>query len=314
MRVNYFGYYLNNIDNQHKSLFDIRPFLHSFCELDAVEYKNNFTHLGEHLYLFPLKDDVFMFVMTRSSDVIRKVNTKEITVEQIRELLGEDNQLGFASYVLVTENCFGFGSTILAPKSDAFVEFINNILVSLGIVNWQLRPHALTHQATRAEAMQMPIIGKTVIELSKDNTFAEDFLRQLGLTTSETINLEGFELILKPRLRQNIKPVVTSVLDSIPEDGVSKMIIKAKSEVSAHMTDLYLVDSGILYDDVNNTSDNAIATNMLAKKSNNALLAEKLEEFMQNEDFSQNTIDNISRYHSVDTWASFISDLQDVSD
>ncbi|MDN3697789.1 hypothetical protein QWY97_10570, partial [Vibrio cortegadensis] len=305
---------LNNIDNQHKTLFDIRPFLHSFCALDAVQYKNNFTHSGEHLYLFPVHGDVFMFVMTRSSDIIRKVNTREITVEQIRDLLGEDNQLGFASYVLITENCFGFGSTLLAPKSDVFIEFINTIFISLGIVNWKLIPFALTHQATRAEAMEMSIIGTTVIEISKENTFAEDFLRQLGMTTEETHNLEGFELTFKPRSRQNIKPVITNVLQQVPDDGITKLIIKAKNEVSGHMTDLYLVNSGILQDDVNNSSDLAIARNMVTKKTNNTLLTEKLEEFTQNEDLSESTIDAISRYNHITAWTDFVSTVQTVSE
>ena len=133
MKVNYFGYYLKNTASGKSVIFDLRKFLKEYCKMDAPKFKNNFSHNEGKLYLLHVVSDTYLFLMTRSNELIRKVNTNDITVGEIKNLLEQDEQLGFASYILFKENVFGFGSTLLAPKIDVFTKYINELLEALGI-------------------------------------------------------------------------------------------------------------------------------------------------------------------------------------
>lgn len=313
MKVTYFGYYLTDIESQSRELFDLRPLTNQFCGFTDSTFKNNFIINDEHVYVLHVIQDVYMLVMTRDSELIRSVNTSDISVQEIADKLDENEHIGFASYFILKDSHFGFASTLMAPKVDVLNQFYNKLLISLGITNWKLKIHNLTHSATREEAIAMPILGKTVIELSKNNSFAADILRTCGVSTEESIDLEGIEIILKPKLRKNIKPTVTKVLESVNGEGVEKLIVKAKNEVAGQLTDLYLLGNGAITDIISNTTDSTIASSMEDKLLRNTLLAEKIEEFTDYDNISQNTIDVIVHYHNDDAWANLLSNIQTAS-
>ena len=310
MKVNYFGYYFLDNTTQDKVLFDIRPFIKKFCATECVEFKNSFTHQDEHIYLLHHINDVYLFIITRSNEVIRKINTTNLSVDEIHSLLEKDEQLGFASYVIIKDHYFGFGSTLLAPKADIFSRYINLLLISLGIVQWTFIPQVLLYQATRAEAMKLPFIGKTCIELSKENSFLDDFLKTISADTTDTLELESLEIIIKPKSKQNIKPTVVKFLDNIQDEGVKKIIMKAKSENASQLTDLYLIGSGAISDNVDKNNESKIADKMEAKLNDNEYLTTKVSEFTKDENKSKNNINDIVRYHNSDSWSDFISNIQ----
>ncbi|MEZ8105657.1 hypothetical protein [Vibrio cortegadensis] len=313
MKVTYFGYYLTDIESENRERFDLRDLTEQFCQFTNSAFKNNFIVNDEHVYVLHVVQDVYMLVMTRDSELIRSVNTNDISVQEIADKLDENEHIGFASYFILKESHFGFASTLMAPKVDVLNQFYNNLLVSLGITNWKLKIHNLTHSATREEAVSMPILGKTVIELSKTNGLAADFLRTCGVSTEESIDLEGIEIILKPKLRKNIKPTVTKVLESVSGEGVEKLIVKAKNEMSGQLTDLYLLGNGAITDTISNITDSTIASAMEDKLLRNTLLAEKITEFTDYDNISQNSIDVIVRYHNASAWTALLSNIQTVS-
>lgn len=310
MKINYFGYCFKSPSNDRKVLFDIRTFLRAYCRLDNVNFKNTFMHQDEHVYLLHHTADIYLFIITRSNELIRRVNTEDLSVGEIHSLLADNEQLGFASYIIVKESYFGFGSTLLAPKIDVFGQYINNLLECLGIVDWRFVPQALLYQATKTEALEMPFIGKTTIELSKENSFVQDMLASITANTEDTIDLEGIEIVIKPRVRKNIKETVNKFLDHIPDDGVQKMIMKAKGEGLSQMTDLYLVGRGAISDSVNRSQESKIAINMEDKLSNNRFLIQKVTEYTSDEGFEENSLNAIVRYHDDSAWADFIYNIQ----
>lgn len=310
MKINYFGYCFKNPSSERRVLFDIRNFLREYCRLDNVDFKNRFVHQDEHVYLLHHTSDVYLFIITRSNELIRRVNTEDLSVGEIHSLLAENEQLGFASYIIIKENHFGFGSTLLAPKIDIFGKYINDLLDCLGIVDWRFVPQALLYQATKAEALQMPFIGKTTIELSKENSFVQDMLTSITANTTDTLELEGIEIVIKPRVRRNIKETVNKFLDHIPDEGVQKMIVKAKSESLSQMTDLYLVGRGAISDNVDRTQESRIASNMDDKLTSNRYLTEKVAEYISDEGFEENSLNAIVRYHDSSAWTELISNLQ----
>jgi hypothetical protein len=137
MRLNYFGYYLTDSTNARSYLFDLRPMISAFCSVNSVPYKNGFTYGGENLYLFPVRQNIYLFVMTRSNEIIKKINTNNLNIDDISVLLRQGEHVGFASYVYLRDTNMGFASTFFAPKIQAFTQLIDAILESISLQNFK---------------------------------------------------------------------------------------------------------------------------------------------------------------------------------
>lgn len=310
MRINYFSYCIKSTATDQKTLYDIRDFLKTYCKHADPKIKNNFRHNDEHIYLIHLTDDTFLFLMTRSKELIRKVNTNDISVGEINSLLEKGEQLGFASYIHVKEAYFGFGSTLLAPKIDVFANYINNLFEALGIPHWVFLPQPLLYQATKNEALALPYVGRTTIELARQNTLLQDFLATMSVDTSDTDELESIEIIIKPKLKKNIKSLVTKFLTSIPDEGVEKLVTRARSEASSQMMDLYLVGRGAISDAIDKTKENQIPNQIEEKMNANSHLQTKLTEYITNESFEENSLDAIVRFTNASAWTDYLSTIE----
>ena len=309
MKLNYLGYYLYNNETGEKTLCDIRPFLKAFCRVSSSEYKNTFHHHGDNVYLMYNTNNVFVFIITKDNDLIRKVNSSDLTESEIMDLLDENEHIGFASYVVLGDANLGFGMTLLSPRVDVFAGFINQILMSLGVYTWTFRLQAFVESATKADAMQMNFYSKATIELETQNTLCSDLLTLLTGQVVDTAQVEGLEIIIKPKARRDISNVVKRTLENIPDDGVKKLVLRAKEDVGSMLTDIYIVGSGGLSESVtvNNSVEFPIA--IQRKFTANAKLTEKTNEFKAHEDFRQSTPDFINGFSNDDTWSTFVLGL-----
>lgn len=312
MKVNYFGYYLQNLQTAKSVLIDLRPFLKAFTKLEAADFKNSFRHYDENLYLINVHSDTYLFLMTRNNELIRKIDTNDISVGDISSLLETDEHIGFASYIIIKEDFFGFGSTVLAPKADVFATYMNNLFESLGLIDWRFVPHALMVSKTKNEVLQLEHFGRTTIEVAKENSICEDILALFTANVDDTVELGSIEITFKPKPKQNIKAVISKVIDAVPDEGLNKMMIRAKGEGLSLMTDLYLVGSGAISDSLNRSQDSKIPHILETKITANNMLREKLMEYRSDEKFEKTTIDTVSRYFNDSSWTTFISNLQEV--
>ncbi|MGZ8174331.1 MULTISPECIES: hypothetical protein [Methylobacter] len=313
MRVNYFGYCLKNPGTGQKGLFDLSGFLKAYCRFENIDFKNNFKRSDEHLYLLHHINDTFLFLITRSNELIRRINTNDLSIGDVHSLLEQDEQLGFASYVMFKENYFSFGSTLLAPKIDIFASYLNDLFNKIGINDWMFLPQALLYQATKDEVLNLAYIGKTTIELSKQNSFFQDLVASASADTTDTLDLEGIEITIKPKKRKNIKPFVTKFLNTIPDEGIEKMIMKAKDEGMSQMTDLYLVGKGAICDSVDKSRETRIPHLLELKADKNKYLIQKLTEYRSDESFEEISLDALVRFSDVSAWTNCLPVVQQVS-
>lgn len=311
MKLNYLGYYLFNSDTGERVLFDIRRFLKSFCRVKDVNFKNSFHHSGDNLYLMYQSGDVFVFIITRNNDLIRRVNSADLTESEIMSLLSADEHIGFASYVILGESNLGFGTTLLSPKVDVFASYVNQIFYSVGITNWHFRLHSFANTATKAEAMQLDFVSKATIDLEKNNSVVEHLLNVLAGKVTDTVDIAGLQIIIKPKPKKDIGSVVKDVLENIPDEGVKKMVLRAKDEVGSLLTDIYLVGNGGLSDNVRIRNSAEIPVSIRKKYSTNNKLALKTQEFVEHEDFSQNHPDSIASFSDDDSWTVALQNLSD---
>lgn len=313
MKLNYFGYCLKNEDTMQKMPIDLLLLLKNYCNLDDVFLKNQFLHQDEHLYLMYENNDVFLFLITRSGELIRTINTNNLSIAEVNNLLQNDQTLGFASYILIKENCFGFASTLMAPKANIFIKYVNDLLIHFGVVDWSFSAEAILHQATRADALVMPFIGKATISVEKHNTIAQDFMGQLGVTQEEAIDIEGFEITIKPKAKRNIKEAVTKLLNATPDDGVVRMTIKAKEEIDSLISDFYLVGKGHISDSVDKSDETRLTGLLNDKYVNNRHLNEKLAEYVNRANVQEINPNDLVRLSNHPAWAGIVSGIQDAN-
>ncbi|MCK4842997.1 MAG: hypothetical protein KAT04_14135 [Methylococcales bacterium] len=69
MKLNYFGYSIENETNHKKHLMDIRPFLNAFCSYGNTGYKNTFSHNGEQIFLLKSSKNLYLFLMKARGQV-----------------------------------------------------------------------------------------------------------------------------------------------------------------------------------------------------------------------------------------------------
>lgn len=309
MKINYFAYCFEHAQTRERVLFDLRDFMKGFCSLDDPNFKNGFKFHDENLYLFPNVEDVFLFLVTRSGEVIQKINSENLSVSEISSLFSENEKLGFASYIIMDKDHFGFASKMWSPKVDIFANYINQLLVSLGIKDWMFIPHSLLYQATKDNAIKLPYIGKTVIEMDKSNSFMKDLFGAFGISGEDTVDFGSIELMIKPVPRKNIKPTVKKFLQNISDEGVQKMMLKAKDETMSSLTDIYIVGQGAISDRVSNTRVEKIPDLMYEKKTQNELLSQKLAEYLENGNLQECIIEAIAPFNSPDCWSDRLSRL-----
>jgi hypothetical protein len=311
MKVSYFGYCLKNDETMERKRLDLPRLLKNYCRLDNVEFKNQFLHQDEHLYLMYENSNVFLFLITRNSELIRTINTNNLSVAEVNDLLENGEALGFASYLLIKDDCFGFGSTLMAPKANIFIRYVNDLLGSLGVTDWRFSAEAILHQATRADALQMPFIGKATISVEKENNVAQDFIGALGLTQDETADIDGFEVTIRPKARKNIREAVSKLINTTADDGIIKMTIRAKEELDSQISDFYLVGKGHISDSVDKSNQTRITGLLNEKFNSNRHLHSKLREYINRENLQEADFDALVRLSDNATWANIIMGLQE---
>jgi hypothetical protein len=314
MRLNYFGYYVENNNSGAKYLYDIREIISAFCRHGSVELKKTFVYNGENVYLFHHIGDLYLFITTRSNEIIKKINSENLDVNEIYSALEANECLGFASYVYIKDKYICFSSTMLAPKITWLSFFINELFKKIGCPQYNVKFNAFLYQSSRDEVMNMPFIGRTTIEFSKENTLGEDFIRFIGASREDIADFGSFELVIKPEKRRSVDKLVKKILPKISDQGMTKFIAKAKEDVEDSLTDLYIIGRGAICDTISPKNENDIYNKILRKTANNKILEEKITEFTNNGYITQNRPEEIAHYSNADAWANIIPHLQETTE
>ncbi|GAB3484297.1 hypothetical protein [Azotobacter salinestris] len=309
MKISYFGYYLQHKISNESHLIDLSGFLSSFAEFDSPQFKGSFRHNGEHIYLQRLLGNVCVLIMTRDSEKFKKINTTNLSISEINKILGQDEKIGFASYIILKEYYFGFSSTSLSPKFDAFTNLINELLNYTENGSWSFCIKPLIYQATKEQAVKMEYIGRTTIEVTQKNTLAKHFLN-VFTGEADTEELESIEIILKPRRMRSIKPLIEKVVEATSSDGLEKFMIKAKNDASSAMLDIYVAGKGVISDDLGSRDEKDIPGIIEEKIRENNQLQEQLKAFTENGQTNKVDFSRILRFSDVHTWANLAADLQ----
>ncbi|PWN56200.1 hypothetical protein [Abyssibacter profundi] len=309
MKVSYFGYSILKQKSDQQYLFDLRPFIRAFVQLDDVKFKSQFSYADESLFLLPVTDNLYLFLMTRTNEIIRKIKSSDLSVTEIYDLLSADEQIGFASYVYMGASFLGFASTVMAPRSKTFSVFLNELCDAIGLGRYNIILNPLLTQSTKADAMKMDFIGRSVIQVTKENSFYEDIRNFFNGTSEEFADVDSFELTIKPRRKQNIEPAVKKVIAGVRDEGLDKMMIRAREEIGDEIMDVYLAGKGHVSDNIIKTKDRTIHEQIKEKIKTNSTLQQKVVEHESNSEFKKKEPNSFAKLHDADSWAHRISNL-----
>lgn len=300
MRVTYHVYYLHDKveDKLYKfgNKFDIKRVLDSLIR-EKIEVKRGFLLDDEFLYLVKeepkIAPDTFFFIITRDSELIKSID-KELSVQDIRKKLDTDNeeQIGIGSFVYTAlmnnHPILAFSTQLLSPKINLFWNFINEYLKKKGLdKRYEIIGHPVMAKAEVDELMRMDVVGKTSMVVGTKHGRVYAFNEFLG-KQMKLDNIDNFEITITPKRGKSIKDAMPDLSAIAKDPDTVKLTAKAKGEAYATLTELYIVGSGTLGNDINPTERTSVKVRdaIGTKMRDNISLGKKVAEFYSGVEFS----------------------------
>lgn len=215
-----------------------------------------------------LSGDVFMFLKTNNTDVIKTIDRVTNRYQDITALLQQNEDVAFASYVIASNNCIGFSSTLFGPKIGAFATYYDHHCYGAN-ANSNIRFEPITKTITPAQALTFGHMGKINVRLENNSPFAlRELTNFLGVTNLAFDDVDSFELIIKPKRAKNIRDTIVPTLTNLPA-GIRDMTIAAKQAAGDQAVEIHIAASGCIYDIVNVRDPVSIDNQMTTNFTNN---------------------------------------------
>lgn len=289
----------------------MRKFFQNFTLVKSPEYKSKFSHNGENLYLFavPSADNVFLFLETRNTDFFKQINKGNMTLDDLRNKIDSESELGYASYIIFEEDHFGISSTFMAPGVSPFSVFVNDVITSLGIHHIDFRVSPIMMEAGAKDVMQLNVVGRTSIELSRGNTIAQELGNVFGLDISNDLSMDSVEIIFKPTKRGNIKPNASKIIEKVGSCPDATVKIRAKEFIKDTLTDFYLSENSAIYDEFSYKAESEIPSLMQKLIGQNKYLTGRLNELKTAINVEKDDHIAVASYNNEHAWSTLLGNL-----
>lgn len=308
MKLGYYGYSFEDHSEEQDRLEDIDGFLKSFCEYQNNSFKAKFTYKNDHLFLFNPHDRFYLFLKTKSSELIKKVNSTEIKAEDLSDFLGEDEKLGFVSYIYVKDNYFAMASPSMAPTPQQFAIFVDQLFASINMANYTFHLHPFMHEATKADIEKLAFVGRSTFKINESTSRIDDLKTFLSGGHDDFHLVDNMQITITPIKGENIKPLVSKVLDAHDDVGLEKATIRGRAAIHDALTDYYLSAKGHIGDNLKAKTEYDIHAEIIEHISDNGLLIEKAKEHEQDSKFEKG-VKAIASHNSISSWANSVDSL-----
>lgn len=305
VRFSYWMYYIKDASGRYfKS--DIRPILKNYCALKNNGFKRQFVYDGNNLFIFSEQLNFFLFVVIRDNEIVKKVNTENIQVSDIEDMLANNEHLGYASYLYIKEDHLAYGCTMMAPRANAFADMMTQLFSSLGKGEYQFILEPALRETTVQEALSLPFVGRTHIQVNHENKFFQDIARSIGFgdSPSDSSNIDEIEVIIKPKRNKPITRVARKIIRTSLGSGLEKLVIRGRQEDRDRMLDYYVAGNGQISDDVSLTDSIKVSQTVESKMKSNKTFRDILKGWREDETWSDSRNCSISELHNNSIWPS----------
>lgn len=289
MRVSFYGYRVvaEGTAKDRKAgmlqnyLVDLRTTIQEFVRWKGPRYKNHLSYHGEPIFLLPLSPPVYLFVMARDRELVKALQTEDLTVQDIRKRLHAKESVGFASYVMIDRNMIGVAAKTYAPRAKAFLGMMNQILMHARMP-YVFDLQALTHTVPPDEVGLLRNVRSVALTVDAASDLGKAFWQQIGGRDHRVlVDANTFEIVIKAKRGEehSIDGVLRSTLSVIGGAGVTKVKARAQMDIEEAVLDLYIVGAGGIGADLGDIDERHVPGRMVEEARNNRILQEKLREF-----------------------------------
>lgn len=224
---------------------------------------------GAYYSIHHISGDVFMFLKTNNTDIIKTIDRVNNNYQDITTLLQQNQDVAFASYIYISNRCIGYGSTLFGPKVGSFCKYYDNFFFNANN-NRNIRVEPISKTVTPAQALQFAHMGRINVKLEPNSPFAlREMTNFLGITAVDLTDVDSFEITIKPKHLKNIKDTISPTLNNLPA-GIREMTIAAKQALGDQAIELHVATTGGIYDIVNPKGNTSIQAQMTTNFINNA--------------------------------------------
>ena len=295
MKASYHAYCLEypTTSGAKRCLFDIKDILETLVMYEPPEFKSSFLHADEHLYLLKESPEqaphTYFFLITRDNELVKTIDSQDISMTDIREKISDDESIGFGSFVHVyRDSCLAFVGQAFSPKINLFWYYVNDYLEKIaGAGAFNVKGNPIVASVGIEDVMRMDRIAKTSIEIGKKHTFFQALSRLLNNGTGEE-EIESIQITVNPKRNGNAKDFLKNLPQSV-DDDVRRLIIKVQDEVFSSVTDLYIIGTGGLCESIHPNPRVSINVGRLIdeKMQDNQALSEKMTEYREQTAFEK---------------------------
>lgn len=285
MRLSYYGYCLLHVPTGKKSLVDLRALTKKFVNSTNQNFKASVTYHGERLYLLPFGTSTYLFVQTKTNEIIKAIERKTLNVQDIRNKLLQDESVGFASYVYMDESYLGIASRVLSPRITAFCELMTKVVAGYGGTDYAFVPTILAETLPVSAIKTLEHVGSVTVEMNVANTVGQDLLKQLtNRTPDNLVDIASIEITIKPvrKGKKSLRTDLSEIAKNVPAKGLVSLEARAKATAADHMTDIFIVGEGGIRDFIDFKKESDLQTLIPSRAINNSSLQLKVKEYKSN--------------------------------
>src|SRR5436305_712880 len=101
MKVTYFNYYLEDHHSPlERIICDLRQQVFRFCAYDNREFRISFQYKdGESIFVFWVAENTYLFIITKNNEIIKTINSSDVSHGNLYDRFQANESLGFASYL-----------------------------------------------------------------------------------------------------------------------------------------------------------------------------------------------------------------------
>lgn len=212
-----------------------------------------------NLYMHRISDHSFLFTKTNDGELIKKINKKTSSIEDIRKSLASDESLGFPSFLFINDDVIGFASTIYGPSIRELKDFLCQKININNDMTLFFEP--LIRNISSKETEKMVFIGRTTLKTEADTATFKKVLAAFGIGEIREELYNGLEVIIKPQKNKDIKAMASDIINN-PDNQFSDVHIRAKEHLGDQLTDFYLSGQGVISANIKKTTNAELSMEM----------------------------------------------------
>ncbi|OON34643.1 hypothetical protein BTJ39_23795 [Izhakiella australiensis] len=254
MKMNFYAAFQQN----DKEMLPI-DLVNGLSEL-VIKAKNNALEVDDYfIFAHHISRECYLITKTYDSDLVKRVNKTTLSVDEIKNVLGNDETLAFPSFLLIKDGIIGYACTQHGPRVRELEIYLSS---KMNIEPpYKLRLGPLMRDVTKDDALDMEFIGRTTLRVESGSKLFSPLLRAAGVETIEEELLDGLEITIKPKRLRNISNMSKELIRNA-DDGHSDIHLKAKEYAADLLTDYYLSNKGHISANIYKSTNEEIAEEM----------------------------------------------------